>query len=270
MNPEPKLASGGGAVEVTLSKRPLPGTLLRIVPLILGVLACEPEGEPVRRMIRLDTLVFAEVGNGRGGTEDHGKWEIAHSPRLIVGGVAEGPGPLLFHDIRSATLLGDGRLAVADGGSQELRFFGQSGEFETAVGGVGDGPGEFRGLSWIDQCGTDSIYAYDFVHARISVYDEVGELARTFSVQPRGLGRKPYTLSCNNDGVLLVRGWPMIGDDQSEGPFRPEVSLALFNLDGEEVQYLGHLLGDEMYVWPRQIGPRPLGRVTVQALGAAV
>jgi len=43
--------------------------------------------------------------------------------------------------------LADGGVAVADGGSQEVRFFDADGDFVRSVAGPGGGPGESTGLA---------------------------------------------------------------------------------------------------------------------------
>jgi len=49
-----------------------------------------------------------------------------------------------FSRIADIERLADGRIAVLDGGSRELRLFSADGVYEQSIGRAGDGPGEFQ------------------------------------------------------------------------------------------------------------------------------
>ncbi|HUF51318.1 MAG TPA: 6-bladed beta-propeller [Longimicrobiales bacterium] len=83
-----------------------------------------------------------------------------------------------FSRIRGAVRLQDGTIAVADGASQEIRFFTAEGAFAGAAGGRGSGPGEFRMLGSIRRTQNDSVIAWDIVARRVSVYGPTGTLLR--------------------------------------------------------------------------------------------
>lgn len=192
--------------------------------------------------------------------------KVTGLPSLEIGG--EDGDPLTqFHRIQHGVRFSDGRFAIADGGTQEIRYFDENGGPLFAVGGAGDGPGEFRGLGWIAQCGTDSLYVFDRYHARISVLDDTGAFSRSFKIETRGLGGRPYSVSCNRKGLFLVRGWPLLSRNQPPGPFRPNAPFSLLDQEGQEVAFLGDFPADEMYRFNGSIGPRPLGCKTSQALG---
>ncbi len=54
-----------------------------------------------------------------------------------------------FSRIAGAVRLTDGRIAVGDGGSTQLRFYDAGGTYLSALGRKGDGPGELPGLSTV-------------------------------------------------------------------------------------------------------------------------
>src|SRR5688572_15311283 len=61
------------------------------------------------------------------------QWTLDPEPLLEIGGVT-GQGPSEFAEIRGIVRLQDGHVAVANGGSNEIRIFSQNGTFQTSVG----------------------------------------------------------------------------------------------------------------------------------------
>ncbi len=84
-------------------------------------------------------------------------------------GEAGGDGPESFYQVAGAALLGDGRIAVADRGSGEIRFFDARGAFLEAVGRRGGGPGEFFDIAQLLRGPHDSLFVYDAKAQRVSV-----------------------------------------------------------------------------------------------------
>ena len=66
-------------------------------------------------------------------------WVVALEPDLELGGEEEPP----FFGARGVRRLQDGTIAVLDGITREVRFFGEGGELQHSLGGRGRGPGEF-------------------------------------------------------------------------------------------------------------------------------
>jgi hypothetical protein len=96
-------------------------------------------------------------------------WTIASQPMLTIGSV-EGTPEYELYRASSAARLSDGRIVVANGGTNELRFFDRSGRHIASVGRTGEGPGEFRDLQRVWTLTGDSLLAYDFMPARLSVF----------------------------------------------------------------------------------------------------
>jgi hypothetical protein len=94
-------------------------------------------------------------------------WTMSEQPVLEIG-VAEGdPSYELFDAISSVRLL-DGRIAVLNAGSADLRFFDAKGKFLFKVGGKGNGPGEYRSPARVYYTHEDSLLVYDPVNIRES------------------------------------------------------------------------------------------------------
>jgi len=117
-------------------------------------------------------------------------WVVGTVPDLQLGYV-EGDRPFQFQDIRGIATLPDGGLLVVDGGSQELRWFGASGEHVRTTGGPGQGPGQFSIPRLVPQFRADSLLVFD-------------QLRRTFTwVAMDGSGERTFR---GSDGNLFAGG----------------------------------------------------------------
>lgn len=88
----------------------------------------------------------------------------------------------------SSLRLSDGRIAISNGRSNELRLYSSAGELVQSVGGTGDGPGEFRMIAALKRLGSDSIIAADAIEPRLTVFSTAGEYGRTLSIEPLEVG----------------------------------------------------------------------------------
>jgi hypothetical protein len=72
-------------------------------------------------------------------------FEVDSTPRLRIG-VEAGEEALQFNRIRGVVTLDDGRIAVANTNPVAIRIFSPDGDYLTALGSRGQGPGEFQAL----------------------------------------------------------------------------------------------------------------------------
>src|SRR5690606_3047072 len=107
--------------------------------------------------VTLLTLACNERPELRGDTE---AWTIRDDPLLLFGW-ADADEPYLLHNGHVVAMFSDGRSAVANGGSQEIRIYGRDGAHVMTIGRAGDGPGEFRSLASVDVTAADSVVAFD-------------------------------------------------------------------------------------------------------------
>ena len=92
-------------------------------------------------------------------------WTVG--PELLRIGANDAlPGHSLFR-VRMAIADPDGRVLVADGGTNEVRIFDASGTLVATLGGSGQGPAEFRMLSAIWLASGDTLVTYDGGSARL-------------------------------------------------------------------------------------------------------
>jgi len=116
-------------------------------------------------------------------------WQIGPEPAVSIG-EREGEDPYLLDRVSDATRMRDGRVVIANGGSNELRFFDSLGNHLANRGGSGEGPGEFARLLGVEPWPGDSIVAWMDPRLGLSVFDGDGNHGRTItrvSADPRPL-----------------------------------------------------------------------------------
>jgi hypothetical protein len=105
----------------------------------------------------------------------------------------------VFGRIAGATRLASGVIVVGDGSANSLKFFDSRGRHWRTVSLPGPGPGQFKVLQWVKQCERDSLFAYDMMRRRISVFSASGRFVRQFQVP-----RMPSLVACSRDGTIGV------------------------------------------------------------------
>ena len=145
-------------------------------------------------------------------------WTI-EQPALLTIGVLEGDSAYQFYHVGGAALLADGRIAILDAGSRELRFFASDGRHIGSVGREGEGPGEFRAPFPLVRFAEDSLLVWDQELQRFSVFDDEGALVRVAALDRSVLN--PFLAGVFDDGHVLI------GDHRLEVPpygFAPTIA----------------------------------------------
>lgn len=176
----------------------------------------------------------------RWGTED-AAWRVARDPELELGR-ADGPEPEVFSGITGVATLSDGSLAVGDVRTGQIRIFSHSGEHLGSGGGLGDGPGEFRGAfgffgMWSYR--GDSVVAFDRAAQKLEVFDSRGRYVRGFRLDLRlDLGRFHHLADFHHvagptvDGGVVVKTPPAIPSGVQREAAATTRTLLLFNATG--------------------------------------
>ena len=170
---------------------------LRVAFVVIATVACGEKTSPQRgTAVSIDSAGVQIVTNDP--PDRNARCALSDEPILSIGAV-EGDEPHLFHQVRDAARLSDGSIAVVDGSSREVRIFSAKGEHLRSMGGVGDGPGEFRGpwLLWV--LPGDTLWVGDYMPWRFNVFSPAGEFSR--AVQP-----DPYQLHAFVRGGVLANG----------------------------------------------------------------
>ena len=96
--------------------------------------------------------------------------------------VSIGDGQTAAHElfrVSDATVLPDGRIAVLNGGTKEVRLYSEVGVHLATFGRDGDGPGEYRILHSIRVLGADTLLVYDPGLSRLTWLSDDGDVLDT-------------------------------------------------------------------------------------------
>lgn len=174
-------------------------------------------------------------------------WKLAPAPDLSIG-VLEGPPEEQLFRVSGALRL-EGRIVVANAGTNELRFFDEGGAFLSAAGGEGDGPGEFRDIARIHRYGPDSLLVYDRSARRVSVFGIDGAYGRSVALPRISDVQMPLLAGVFADGTLFIRTGRVFGPGGVEdGLTREPLSLFRLAVDGIVRDTLGEFPGAEAFV----------------------
>jgi hypothetical protein len=221
------------------------------------------------------TLALAACGGERAQAADPQatdavRWRLETPPIVRIG--ADNGGQSL-HRVAGATRLADGRIAIANGGSHQVRVFGTDGRLVRDIGRVGDGPGEFRSLAWVGARG-DTLVVWDIVASRISRFLIDGTFLT--STIPQGVGMFAQVVGAYPDGSLLFSSDMPDGDVPAAGVRRGRVLLLRVSVQGALMDTVAMVPATEQFVSASEDGrglrieSLPFGRRTVVALSGDV
>ncbi len=201
------------------------------------------------------------VENARPATETRLGWRVGEAPAVSIG--RDGDEAYQLYGVEDATRLSDGRIAVANAGTSELRFFSVDGGHMESWGRVGEGPGEFAQYDpgAVSEWPGDSIIAAAWWRGQIVIFDPAGNHGRTATL---GEGRFSF-LGLMPDGDILAKPGLPVGMQFGAGGStlrRQEAEYAVIRPTGEIRASLGTNPGDEWFFSPNSptARPHPFGR----------
>jgi hypothetical protein len=162
------------------------------------------------------------------------EWRLSRDPLLEIG-LLEGAEDYQLFRVRGAVRMSDGRIAVLNAGTQEVRFFGDDGQHLTTVGRRGEGPGEFVSPLGLWRLPGDSLLTWDTRTRRLTVLGPDGALARTV---PSGSGAaNPTVVALFRDGSFGIQDEVFEVPDQG---FRDtQLAIARHAADGSLIAQVG-------------------------------
>lgn len=140
---------------------------------------------------------------------DQENWTLDRTPIMQVGGQASG---LDLYRVRGAVRLASGVLVIANSGRNELLFLSPAGGLLKRVGREGSGPGEFMHMSSFGRLGHDSVYVWDHLNTRVSVFDRTGDLTESFSVGQFAFGAYGPHGTLSDKRFVFASSQARIGD----------------------------------------------------------
>ena len=128
----------------------------------------------------------------------------------------------------------------------ELRLFGPDGRFLRTMGGLGEGPGEFKGVSSLQVLGGDSIAAFDFPLRRWTVFSASGDLLETRTFRHSEL---PGVASAyrHADGDFTVAGAILVSPGGPAGYSDLKTPLYRVHATDDRLTPLGEIPAQEVY-----------------------
>ncbi len=210
--------------------------------------------------------------------------EVTSAPLVDIGGNEQVPeydiGP-----VTGAVFLGDGRIAVANQGTNEVRFYDSTGTWIVSSGRAGDGPGEYRALFGLWVGTADSLLAFDFTRQSLSVLTPSGDFVRLITI-----GSQASAATVRSGGFAFAQPTGVLGDGSilaarqistiaqaQQGISRDTLSLIRFAPDASVLDTVTVALGPEMEYLPLTVNgqsmntptPVPFGRNTIVAAGSS-
>ncbi|MFG1691431.1 6-bladed beta-propeller [Gemmatimonadota bacterium] len=219
--------------------------------LSLSALALVAQGLAAQAVVR-DSAGIQIVENERYEGFQDPIWRLDETPLLDLTETGDGP-EYEFHRVFSGIRVDDGRILVANSGSNELKVYSADGDFLVALGREGEGPGEFKQLDWVARYRGDSIFVYDYGLGRWSIFSPDGQFARSARVTTPGGQRVEIAQPFSNGAVMGMRLMPpsnLIGRDLV-GMWQGETSLMRFSAEGEYLTSIASIPGPELWLPPR-------------------
>jgi hypothetical protein len=137
---------------------------------------------------------------------DGDSWEVLE-PAAVEIGVAEGEDAYQLFEVAGAIRLDDGTIVIANGGTQEIRFYDATGRHLRSAGGRGRGPGEYTSLEAIARLPGDSVLAYNVVPGFVTLYTAGGDAARTLALPPPPPDRHAPEFAGMIDAARFAAWW---------------------------------------------------------------
>ncbi len=173
-------------------------------------------------------------------------WPLERRPILSVGG-SDAAGATEFSDVRGVALLAGGYVAVANGGTGEIRILSPRGEFIRSHGRAGPGPGEFTRLHGLFRL-ADTLFGIDG-DGRAQAFVAQGDFARSLVPLRVSGARSTQRIGFLASGKMLVT---MLEDPPTSRDEKHEVTLAvaLSEADGDNAVPILRLKAHDVHKFP--------------------
>ncbi len=217
-----------------------------LVVLALPATACGRDGGPAFSVRDSSGVEIAE-SRRPSWPDDKPGLVLSVEPVLQVGSVEGAPEEQLDR-VGGVARLSDGRVAVANGATSEIRFYGTDGRFLLASGRAGQGPGEFERLAGLWRLPGDTLAAYDSRLRRLSVFSPGGGFLRSAMAPSPVAAEYPRVTGAFTDGTFLLETAKAVGVDARVGTRRDSVHLFRVGADGAVRDSIGVFPSNDIHV----------------------
>lgn len=227
-----------------------PGHRIAGALLLISGAACGGDGPPGEAPLTTvrDSAGIEIVESTGPQWSDSDAWRVDSEPVLDLSASGSGPNHEFFM-VRGLRRLSDGSLAVANGGSREIRLYSAEGSHTASTGGEGDGPGEFRAIVGFDNA-ADSLIVLDF-NGRVTFFAPDLALLRTFSVPLRSdavTESNAVDHLASGEIVMETRIRFMFGYEGESAMLRPPGGLFRVDATGQSIDSIGVTAGNEIFM----------------------
>lgn len=202
-----------------------------------------------RAQVDVSDSMGAWVASNTGGAWSQADaWGLGADPVLRLG-EASGSDHEMFYGLRDASRGPDGRIAVTNAGTYEVRIYSPRGRHIRSFGRQGDGPGEFQSVVRVEWLGSDSLLVWDQGSGRTYVFDDEGALARSVALSgdrppmrttgPRTDPRVSASIDSYRQGNVVARAGIWYEEVDSEEWFTAYTELVELNGAGQVVHSFG-------------------------------
>lgn len=174
-------------------------------------------------------------------------WVVSEDPTLDLSATGSGPDHEFYRVADIARLL-DGRIAVANSGSHQIRIYSSQGEHIASTGREGEGPGEFARFFNLDRLPGDTLLVHTYP-SKITILSPELELVRTFDLDP--LARRLHAFA---GGILGSLGTPMEESREGNEQVRLPETLVRFDASGGASDTIMTMPGSEAFLFMSEFG----------------
>jgi hypothetical protein len=176
---------------------------------------------------------------------------------IVTIGIGEGDADYELDEVVTAVRLDNGTIVIADRGRNQLLAYDGNGEFLRALGGPGEGPGEFGSIGWLQLVGADTLLVYDQEIRRVTAFTLDGGFAWSTQLPGAGFAWPGDFRSTDGTYVLAVAGndvWDRIraGTVLPGATARNRTYLTTFGANDRQIDTIGSFAGYEEAVVDRE------------------
>ena len=144
--------------------------------------------------------------------------------------------------------LSDGRVAISNASTNELRIYGPGGDLLQTLGGRGEGPGEFLLVAAVLRIRGDTLIVADASQPRLNVYSTDGEVSFETSIPIEPVdGRLPRLRGIAGDSMAVFRVEYFMRSGGVSRAVRDTFEISARSLSGGPTVRIGRFLADEHF-----------------------
>jgi hypothetical protein len=145
-----------------------------------------------------------------------------------------------LYRVEGGLLLSGGGFVLANSGNHEVLYFGPDGAFERRFGREGDGPGEFRAITWMEATADGGVTLADSRNRRLTTLGPDGMLARERRFAPpfdegalpsTAITAAGFAVSALSDGRVIGFPRAFALPSGSRGPLPLQGDFAVYPAD---------------------------------------